>query len=185
MQVRPTEVPGVLVIEPVVYRDTRGFFLEVYHAGKFRAAGIDQPFVQDNHSRSAARTLRGLHGQREQPQGKLVRCTRGAIFDVAVDVRRGSPHFGRWVGVALSAENFRQMWVPPGFLHGFCVLGEEAEVEYKCTALYAPALEFSVCWNDSDLAVAWPIADPVLSPKDAAAPRLAEVMEQLPLYSGL
>jgi dTDP-4-dehydrorhamnose 3,5-epimerase len=183
MRALPTDLPGVLLVEPVVHRDARGFLLESYHADKFRDAGIALPFVQDNHSRSCARALRGLHAQvGERPQGKLVRALQGEIFDVAIDVRRGSPTFRRWVGMRLSSDNFSQLWVPPGFLHGFCVLSETAEVMYKCTEVWNPAAEISVRWDDPDLAVAWPIADPVLSPKDAAAPRLAELLDRLPRY---
>lgn len=183
MRVLPTELPEVLVIEPAVHRDPRGVFLEIYHAPRYRAAGITAEFVQDNCSRSAPGTLRGLHGQFDRPQGKLVRCTRGTIFDVAVDARRGSPRFGRWSATELSADNFRQLWVPQGFLHGFCVLGDEdVEIEYKCTAIYEAALDFAVRWNDPDLAIAWPIVDPVLSAKDATAPPLAAVIDRLPPY---
>lgn len=182
LRVRETELPGVLVVEPAVLRDARGFFLETYHAGKYREAGIAMPFVQDNHSRSAAGILRGLHAQLGEPLGKLVRCVRGAIVDVAVDVRRGSPHYRRWVGVTLSEDNFQQLWVPPGFLHGFCVTEGPAEVEYKCTALWNPAEEIAVRWNDPDLAIAWPIAAPQLSDKDAAAPLLADIVARLPRY---
>ena len=184
MHVVPTALPGVLVIEPVVHRDARGFFLETYHTEKYREAGIALPFVQDNHSRSGARALRGLHAQLGQrPQGKLVRALQGAIFDVAVDVRRGSPTFRRWVGVRLSADDFRQLYVPPGFLHGFCVLSESADVAYTCTEAWSPADEISGRWDDPDLAIEWPIADPVLSARDAAAPRLAEQLGRLPRYS--
>ena len=182
MRVLPTELPGVLIVEPAVHRDGRGFFIETYHEPRYRAAGIADRFVQDNHSRSGPRTLRGLHGQFERPQGKLVRCTRGAIWDVAVEARRGSPHFGRWVGVTLSADDCRQLWVPPGFLHGFCVLGDGAEVEYKCTVVYEPALDFAVRWDDPAFGIIWPIADPILSSKDAAAAPLAAVLDRLPAY---
>ena len=173
MRVVPTELPGVLVIEPVVHRDARGFFLETYHAERFAQAGIPGPFVQDNHSRSARGVLRGLHAQRRKPQGKLVRAVEGAIFDVAVDVRPGSPTYGRWTAVTLDAESYRQLWIPAGFLHGFCVLSEWAEIEYKCTALYDRDDEVGVVWNDPDLGIVWPIEQPSLSPKDAALPRLA------------
>jgi len=180
----PTALPGVLVVEPVVHRDARGFFLETFHAQKFREGGIDAAFVQDNHSASQRGTLRGLHAQWRRPQGKLVRVLFGEIFDVAVDARRGSPTFGRWVGVNLSHDNFRQLWVPAGFLHGFCVLSERAEVEYKCTELYDPGGELGVAWNDPDIGIKWPIAEPALSAKDAAAPRLADVGERLMAYGG-
>src|SRR5262245_57691190 len=183
MRAQPTAIPDVLLLEPVVHRDARGFLLESYHVEKYRQAGIAAAFVQDNQSRSAARTLRGLHAQLgPHPQGKLVRALRGEVFDVAVDVRRGSPTFRRWVGARLSDENFHQLWVPPGFLHGFCVLSDSAEVAYKCTELWNPAEEISVRWNDPDLAIEWPISEPLLSVKDAAAPRLAELLERLPRY---
>lgn len=182
MRAVETELPGVLLVEPRVYRDARGFFLEVYHAGRFRELGIGAPFVQDNHSKSCARTLRGLHLQLREPQGKLIRVISGEILDVAVDVRRGSPAFGRSVGVRLSAANFLQCYIPPGFAHGFYVLSDEAEVEYKCTSLYDPASELGIIWNDPQLAIAWPDADPVLSPKDAALPRLADVVDRLPSF---
>lgn len=175
-----TELPGVLLIEPDVYRDPRGFFLETYQETKYHDGGISEVFVQDNHSRSVGPILRGLHLQLSRPQGKLVRVVEGEIFDVAVDLRRGSPHFGRWVGFTLSAGNFFQCYIPPGFAHGFCVTGECAQVEYKCTALYDPRDELSIRWSDPDLAVRWPLADPLLSPKDGNAPTLAEVMERLP-----
>jgi len=184
MRVAPTELPDVLVIEPDVHRDARGFFLETYHADKYRtAAGITAPFVQDNHSRSAGGTLRGLHAQvGRSPQGKLVRVVHGEVFDVAVDVRRGSPTFRRWVGVRLTGDDFRQLWIPPGFLHGFCVLSAAAEVVYKCTVPWDPAEEISVRWDDPDLGVAWPIAEPILSAKDAAAPPLQALVHRLLPY---
>jgi len=180
--IRELALPGVLLVEPVVHGDERGFFLETYHAGKYRAAGLDAAFVQDNHSRSAAGTLRGLHAQLARPQGKLVRCIEGEIFDVAVDIRRGSPSFGRWLGERLSAENFRQLYVPPGYAHGFCVTSGPAQVEYKCTALYDPADEVVIAWDDPDVGIEWPLTEPLLSRRDAAAPRLAEVGDRLPLY---
>ena len=180
MRFLPTELPDLVLIEPAVFRDARGFFLEAYHAGKFAEAGIDVPFVQDNHSLSVRGTLRGLHAQRRHPQGKLVRCTEGRVFDVAVDLRRGSPGFGRWAGFELSAENFRQLWIPPGFLHGFCVLSERAQLQYKCTEPYRAEDEFGVVWDDPDLAIHWPLDAPLLSDKDRALPRLASVLERLP-----
>jgi dTDP-4-dehydrorhamnose 3,5-epimerase len=175
-----TDLPGVLVIEPDVYQDPRGFFLETYHAAKYRDGGIAAPFVQDNHSRSTRGTLRGLHLQPGRPQGKLIRVVEGEIYDVAVDVRRWSPTFGRWVAVTLSAENFKQCYVPPGFAHGFCVLSKDAQVEYKCTDLYEPASEIGVAWNDPTLSIPWPIAQPLLSDRDRGNPTLAELMERLP-----
>lgn len=180
MRFLPTELPDVLLIEPAVFRDARGFFLEAYHAEKFAEAGIDAPFVQDNHSLSARGILRGLHAQCRFPQGKLVRCTEGTIYDVAVDVRRGSPGFGRWAGFELSAENFRMLWIPPGFLHGFCVLSERAQLQYKCTELYRPEDEIGVIWNDPDLGIRWPVEAPQLSDRDRALPRLAGILGRLP-----
>jgi dTDP-4-dehydrorhamnose 3,5-epimerase len=182
VRVLPTDLPGVLVIEPDVHQDARGFFLETYHADKFRAAGIADVFIQDNHSRSAARTVRGLHLQVRRPQAKLIRVVEGEVLDVAVDVRRGSPTFGRWVGVVLSADNFRQCYVPPGFAHGFCVLTSSAQVEYKCTNLYDPHDEVGIAWNDASLAITWPVAEPVLSERDRRNPALAQVSDSLPVY---
>ena len=177
MKVLPTELPGVLIVEPDVFRDARGFFVETFHAARYRQGGIPYDFVQDNHSRSVRGTLRGLHAQRTRPQGKLVRAVRGEIFDVAVDIRPGSATFGKWVGDRLSEENFRQIFVPPGFAHGFCVLSEVAEVEYKCTDLYDRADEIGALWNSAG--IDWPIGDPVLSKKDAALPRLDELRKIL------
>ena len=175
MNVVPTAIPEVRVIEPKVFGDARGFFLESWNARAFATAGIRAEFVQDNHSRSARHVLRGLHYQIQQAQGKLVRVIAGEIFDVAVDLRRSSPTFGRWVGVALSAENKRMAWVPAGFGHGFLVVSEFAEVLYKTTDYYAPEHERSIAWNDPDLAIAWPLAGaPVLSAKDAAGARLRD-----------
>ncbi len=179
-----TEIPDVLIVEPVVHRDARGFFLETYHEEKYRQGGIAARFVQDNHSRSARGTLRGLHAQRTKPQGKLVRAIEGAIWDVAVDIRRGSPTFGRWVAAELTADNFRQLWIPAGFAHGFCVLSESAQVEYKCTALYDQVDEITIAWDDPDIAVAWPVTHPLVSPRDRAGRRLAEILHDLPAYGG-
>jgi len=178
----PTELPGVLVVEPVVHRDARGFFLETYHAPRYRAGGVASSFVQDNHSRSARGTLRGLHAQLRRPQAKLLRCVAGEIFDVAVDIRRGSPSFGRWVGVTLSAENFHQLFIPEGFAHGFCVTSEVAEVEYKCSELYVPDDEITVAWNDPAIGIRWPVAEPLLSARDRAARPLAELADRLPAW---
>ena len=175
MQAHATELPGVILVEPTVHRDDRGFFLETYHRQKYADAGIDVEFVQDNHSRSVARTLRGLHAQLRSPQGKLVRAVEGEIWDVAVDIRPASPTYRRWVGVVLSADNFRQLWIPPGFAHGFCVLSDHAQVEYKCTTLYDRGDEICVAWDDPALAVAWPVEEPLLSDKDRRASRLAEL----------
>jgi dTDP-4-dehydrorhamnose 3,5-epimerase len=173
----PTELPGVILIEPDVHKDPRGFFLETYHQRKYEAGGIPGPFVQDNHSHSVRGTLRGLHAQRRRPQAKLVRAVEGEMFDVAVDIRRGSPSFGKWVGFTLSGDNFRQLYIPPGFAHGFCVLSEKVHVEYKCTDFYDAGDELAIAWNDPAIGIAWPIAEPRVSAKDAQAPRLAEVAE--------
>ena len=183
MRVVATDIPEVLVVEPDVHADGRGFFLETYHADRYRAHGIVGPFVQDNHSRSGRDTLRGLHLQRARPQGKLVRVIEGEIYDVAVDARRGSPTFGRFVAVTLSADNFRQCYVPPGFAHGFCVVTATAQVEYKCTDVYDPASEIGIAWNDPALAIPWPVREPLLSPRDARHPTMAELGDLLPLYS--
>jgi dTDP-4-dehydrorhamnose 3,5-epimerase len=184
VRVVSTVLPGVVVIEPDVHADGRGFFLETYHAERYRAHGIDGPFVQDNHSRSVAGTLRGLHLQLRLPQGKLIRVIEGSVFDVAVDVRRGSPTFARWVGVTLSAENFKQCYVPPGFAHGFCVLSPVAQVEYKCTDLYDPSGEIGIAWDDPALGIAWPVERPTLSARDSQHPRLADLLDKLPAWSG-
>jgi dTDP-4-dehydrorhamnose 3,5-epimerase len=177
-----TALPGVIVVEPDVHRDPRGFFLETYHLDKYRDGGIPGPFVQDNHSHSVRGTLRGLHAQVRRPQGKLVRAVEGEMFDVAVDIRRGSPTFGRWFGVHLTGENFRQIYIPPGYAHGFCVLSERVHVEYKCTDFYDPGGEIGIAWNDPDIGVGWPIAEPTVSDKDRRAPRLAEALDRLPVY---
>ena len=172
MKVTPTEIRDVLLLEPKVFGDARGFFFESYNGKAFRdATGVAEDFVQDNHSRSARGVLRGLHYQVKQPQGKLVRVVRGAVFDVVVDIRRSSPTFGEWTGVELSEDNHRQLWVPPGLAHGFVVLSEFADFLYKTTDYYAPEHERCIAWNDADLGVAWPLAEhgidaPVLSAKD-------------------
>jgi len=175
MKVIQTALPGVLVLEPKVFGDERGFFLESYNAKVFReATGLDVTFVQDNHSRSARHVLRGIHYQVVRPQGKLVRAVSGTVFDVAVDLRRSSPTFGRWVGVELSAENHRQMWIPAGFGHGFLVLSGHADFLYKTTDYWVAEYDRAVRWDDSTLAIDWPMAGsaPVVSAKDAAAPTL-------------
>lgn len=171
MHFLPTAIPDVIVVEPQVFGDERGFFMETYHRARYVEAGITAEFVQDNHSRSLQGTLRGLHYQIQQPQGKLVRVVQGSVFDVAVDMRRSSDTFGRWVGEVLSAENKRQLWVPPGFAHGFYVLSDSADFVYKCTELYAPQHERCVRWDDAELAIDWPLpsgATPLVSTKDAA-----------------
>lgn len=177
-----TDLPGVLIVEPDVHRDARGFFLETYHLEKYRAMGIEGPFVQDNHSRSVAGTVRGLHLQVQRPQGKLIRAVIGEILDVAVDVRRGSPSFGQWVSVRLSADNCRQCYIPPGFAHGFSVLTGAAEIEYKCTALYDPSDEVGVAWNDPALGIDWAVDDPILSPRDSGHLPLSKLTDRLPVY---
>ena len=184
MKFVPAELAGVIVVEPDVHRDSRGYFLETYNAKKYMAGGIEGPFVQDNHSRSMAGSLRGLHLQLRRPQGKLIRVIEGEIYDVAVDVRRGSPSFGRWVGVRLSGDNFKQCYVPPGFAHGFAVVSPIAQVEYKCTDLYDPADEIGIAWNDPALAISWPVGQPFLSERDRRNPILAEVMDELPDWRG-
>lgn len=175
MQAVPTAIPDVLIFGPKVFGDTRGFFYESFNARSFQeATGLDVLFVQDNHSKSAKGVLRGLHYQIRQPQGKLVRLVQGEVFDVAVDIRKGSPTFGKWVGETLSADNKRQMWIPAGFAHGFVVLSDTAEFLYKTTDYYAPQFERCIAWNDPDLAIAWPIeGEPVLSAKDAVGVTLA------------
>jgi dTDP-4-dehydrorhamnose 3,5-epimerase len=172
-----TALPGVLIIEPRVFGDSRGFFMETWNVGAFAAAELDLTFVQDNHSRSQKGVLRGLHFQNPGPQGKLVRVTNGAVFDVAVDLRASSPTFGQWVGVELSAENKRMFWVPEGFAHGFLTLEGDTDFLYKCTAPYAPANEFTLAWNDPAVGIEWPVTglDPIISEKDARGLALADV----------
>ena len=182
MRVVTTDLPGVLRIDPDVQFDERGFFLETYHAEKYRAHGIEGPFVQDNQSRSVAGTIRGLHLQVRRPQAKLVRVLEGEIYDVAVDVRRGSPTFGKWVGVTLSASRFTQCYIPAGFAHGFGVLSTVAQVEYKCTDLYDPEGELGVAWDDPALAIQWPVTRPLLSDRDRRHPHLSAIADLLPIY---
>jgi len=176
MNVVKTKLYDCVIIEPKVFGDERGFFLETFQTERYaRLAGITLPFVQDNHSRSSKAVLRGLHYQKTKPQGKLVRVVRGEVYDVAVDMRVGSPSFAEWEGVILSEENKRQFWVPPGFAHGFLVLSDTADFEYKCTDYYDPSDEGSVLWSDTDLNISWPIANPVLSIKDESAKRLIDL----------
>ena len=182
MKFTETKLPGVILVEPDVHGDARGFFLETYHAEKYADGGVSATFIQDNHSRSRQGTLRGLHLQVSHPQGKLVRVVEGEVYDVAADVRRGSPHFGKHVAAVLSADSFAQLYVPPGFAHGFLVTSEVAQFEYKCTALYHPEDELAIAWNDPELAIPWPIATPELSSKDAQAPTLAAAADRLPRY---
>ena len=175
MEFQRLAIPEVMLVVPKVFGDARGWFFESWEARKFAAGGLDVPFVQDNYSRSVQGTLRGLHYQVKQPQGKLVRVTQGEVFDVAVDLRRSSPSFGQWVGTILSGDNKHQLWVPPGFAHGFYVLSETAEFFYKCSDFYAPEHERTLRWDDPDLKIDWPLKGaPLLSPKDQQGKRLAE-----------
>ena len=184
MKVRETNLPGVLLIEPQVFGDARGYFFEGFHQAKFREAGIEASFVQSNVSRSARGVLRGLHYQWPAPQGKLVSVLEGEVYDVAVDIRQGSPTFGQWTAVLLSAENHRCMWIPEGFAHGFCVVSENATLAYQCTSLYVPAADANLRWNDARLAVDWPVSAPLLSDKDAKAPLLQDIpSHRLPVFA--
>ena len=185
MNVVETPLPGVLLLEPRVFGDDRGFFLETFNAARFAERGLPTTFVQDNHSRSAHGVLRGLHYQRRAPQGKLVSVVRGEVFDVAVDIRRGSQSYGRWFGMRLSEERRQLLWIPPGFAHGFCVLSERADFLYKCTTLYDAADDRGIRWDDPALGIAWPVSDPVLSAKDRALPSLAEAAaaDVIPSYA--
>ena len=176
MKVIETALAGVLIIEPKVFGDQRGFFLESFQAERYREVGIELPFVQDNHSRSQRGVLRGLHFQRSRPQGKLVSVSRGSVFDVAVDINPESPTCGQFVGVELNDENHRQLWVPPGYAHGFCVLSDVADFQYKCTDLYFPEDEGGLLWNDPDVNIPWPIDAPRLSAKDKVNPSLRELL---------
>jgi dTDP-4-dehydrorhamnose 3,5-epimerase len=181
MKFFPAGLAGVIVVEPEVFKDGRGFFLETYRADKYAFGGIAERFVQDNHSRSVRNTIRGMHAQRRHPQGKLVRALQGAIVDVVADIRRGSRTYLKWIAVELSAENFRQIYVPPGYAHGICVISDDAEIEYKCTDYYDPDDELRIIWNDPSIAIKWPVNTPILSPKDAAARTLNEQIGLLPI----
>lgn len=182
MKVIETNLPGVLIIEPNVFGDTRGFFQETWRQENYEAIGIRKQFVQDNLSFSTRGVLRGLHYQQPKTQGKLVSVVQGEVFDVAVDIRVGSPTFGQWVGVNLSGENHRQLWVPPGFAHGFCVLSETTYFTYKCTDVYTPSAEGGICWNDPDIGIQWPLQNIVLSDKDQVYARLKAIpVERLPV----
>jgi dTDP-4-dehydrorhamnose 3,5-epimerase len=181
MKIIQTDLPGVIVIEPRVFGDRRGFFLETYRQDVLKDAGVDADFVQDNHSRSAKGVLRGLHYQLTQPQGKLVRVTRGSIFDVAVDVRQGSPCFGEWYGATLNEENMRMMYIPPGFAHGFVVLSDTVDFLYKCTDYYHPESEQGILWNDPEIGIKWPVSEVNLSDKDQQNPPLHQQCN-LPVY---
>ena len=184
MKFTALEIPECVLVEPDVHVDDRGFFVESYHQAKYAEGAIDAVFVQDNHSKSRRGTLRGLHAQLARPQGKLVRVIAGEVFDVAVDIRLGSPTFGKCVAALLSAENFQQLWIPEGFAHGFCVTSEVAEFEYKCTDVYDPESQLVVAWNDPEIGIEWPMEEPLLSERDAVAPTLSEVMDVLPRYAG-
>ena len=183
MKVIETDLPGCLLIEPRVFEDERGFFFESFNHDKLAAMGLQPQFVQGNTSRSARGVLRGLHYQWPRPQGKFISVSEGEVWDVAVDIRRGSPTYGRWTAAVLSAENKRQFWIPEGFAHGFVVLSEQATFHYLCTATYDPQADAAIRWDDADLAIDWPVSAPRLSPKDAAAPFLADVAaERLPVF---
>ncbi|HEX2721342.1 MAG TPA: dTDP-4-dehydrorhamnose 3,5-epimerase [Gemmatimonadaceae bacterium] len=182
MKLTQTPLAGVLLVEPRVFRDERGFFLETYNLRELEGTGIPSQFVQDNHSRSTKGVLRGLHYQLTMPQGKFVHVARGRIFDVAVDIRTGSPSFGRWFGAELSDENLRSLWIPPGFAHGFCVLSDVADVIYKCTTLYDAHDDRGVVWNDPTIGIEWPVSDPLVSGKDLRLERLSERRPDLPAY---
>lgn len=179
MEVVQTPIQGVALIKPKVWGDARGYFVETWQKARYEAAGINLPFVQDNHSKSSYGILRGLHFQRTYPQGKLVSVSLGSVFDVAVDIRKDSPTFGQWYGAELTAENQHQLWIAPGLAHGFVVTSEVAHFHYKCTELYHPEDEGAIRWNDSDLNVAWPVTEPKLSAKDEVAPLFAELKRQL------
>jgi dTDP-4-dehydrorhamnose 3,5-epimerase len=181
MRFSDTSIPGVILIEPDVFRDARGYFLETFNAAKYSKAGISQAFVQDNQSVSAKNTLRGLHMQVRKPQGKLVRAVEGEIWDVAVDLRADSATFGQWTAAILSGDNFHQFYVPPGCAHGFCVLSESAQVQYKVTELYDPSDEAGVAYNDPSINITWPITSPLLSERDRRNPSLAEAAERIGL----
>ena len=176
MKITQTQLPGITLIQPEIHGDARGFFTETYQSQRYREGGIDATFVQDNLSRSERGVLRGLHFQVEKPQGKLVSCPRGSVFDVAVDVDPSSSTFKQYVAVELNEENHLQMWIPPGYAHGFCVLSEVADFHYKCTEFYQPSLERGVFWNDPDIGIRWPVTSPTLSARDGALPRLAELL---------
>ncbi len=185
MNIINTPLPGLIVIEPQVFGDSRGFFTETYHCERYSEVGIKQPFVQDNHSRSSKGVLRGLHYQLEHPQGKLVRVTRGEVLDVAVDIRQGSPTFGRSYSHILNEQNHHQMYVPPGFAHGFCVLSDVVDFVYKCTDYYHPESEKGLAWDDPDIGIDWPAMDFTISDKDRVNPLLKDVADKdLPIYQG-
>lgn len=183
MTSRSESLPGVVLLEPRVFPDERGFFVETFSTRETSLHGVPDVFVQDNHSRSTKDVLRGLHYQLNQPQGKLVHVARGAIFDVAVDIRVGSPHFGKWYGVELNDVNLHSLWIPPGFAHGFCVVSDVADVIYKCTALFDAADDRGVAWDDERIGIEWPTSSPIVSPKDSRREGLSETRTDLPRYS--
>ncbi|MDA8873307.1 dTDP-4-dehydrorhamnose 3,5-epimerase [Alphaproteobacteria bacterium] len=177
MNVTATILPGVLIIEPRVFEDTRGFFKETFQLARYRECGIDAPFLQDNFSRSKKGVLRGLHLQKSRPQGKLVSCPRGVIFDAVVDINPISPTFGKYLGIEISEYNHLQVWIPPGYAHGFCVISDEADLQYKCTDIYSPEDESGLIWDDPEVAIDWPLEAPELSPKDLLLPTLAQIRQ--------
>jgi dTDP-4-dehydrorhamnose 3,5-epimerase len=179
LQCHSSTLAEIILVEPQVFEDDRGFFLETYHQARYGEKGIDRPFVQDNHSHSRKGSVRGLHYQLEHPQGKQVYSVTGRIFDVVLDIRRGSPTFGNWCGAHLSAENKRQIYIPPGFAHGFSVLSDRADVIYKCTDIYTPGDEYGVLWNDPDLEIDWGVDNPIVSPKDLENSRLSRIAREL------
>ena len=182
MRITPLDIPGLLLIEPKLSRDQRGIFCETFHEQRYAEAGITERFVQDNYSRSVRGTLRGLHYQEPHAQGKLVMVLEGAVYDVVVDIRKGSPAFGTWHGVELTSDNCRQLYVPPGCAHGFCVISEQAGFLYKCTEFYSPKDERGIKWNDPTLGISWPVPAPILSAKDEAYRMLAQMDDELPQY---
>ena len=182
MKLTPTSLDGVLVLEPRIFKDERGFFLETFNGGELEDTPVGATFVQSNHSRSTRGVLRGLHYQLSNPQGKLVHVARGSIFDVAVDIRRGSPSFGKWTGIELNDDNLLSLWIPPGFAHGFCVLSDVADVIYKCTTLYDPSDDHGVAWDDASIGIEWPAVDPIISSKDTRWEGLSESRADLPSF---
>ena len=182
MNIRETSLPGVVLLEPKVFRDERGFFIETFNTRSLAGSGVPAEFVQDNHSRSTHGVVRGLHYQLRSPQGKLVHIARGRIFDVAVDIRLGSPHFGEWFGTELNDETLASLWIPPGFAHGFCVLSDVADVIYKCTTLYDPADDRGILWNDPAVGIEWPVESPIVSLKDSRLRKLSDTRFDLPRF---
>lgn len=174
-----TEIPDVILIKPDIFEDNRGFFMESYHIDKFRVAGINRPFVQDNHSKSKKNTLRGLHFQVNHPQAKLLRCLKGKVFDVAVDIRKDSPFFGKWVGKELSDKNMFQLYIPEGFAHGYYVMSDNAEITYKCSTIYHPEDERCIRWDDPDIGIRWPAIEPILSEKDINAKYISDAVNDI------